>query len=160
MRKINFCQKNFDKLFRSIILQIRSWRREILLSEKGKPVSTSHINSIQSDELIHVSKFEIRHKKYVHHRHQASCETRTWLRRKLEYCAQRRTLTDFDAPDGPQIAFLSQISCSRDFSKFSIFQKKIPNFRHHDHDLGPRITSATEFSGSSRAQNLKLHNFN
>ena len=86
------------------------------------------------------------------------CDSCTWLRQNLEYCAQRRTLRYFDLSDASEIAFLSRISFPRDFTKFHFFTK-FQFFRHHAPDLGLPRNRATEFSGSSRAQNLKLHIF-
>ena len=52
----------------------------------------------------------------------------SWLRRKPEYCAQRRTPMNFDVWNAPQIQFLSQIVQFLNFTNFVVFFMKIAIF--------------------------------
>ena len=121
---------------------------------------TSHMKSNPIwRTLMHVSKFNINHRKYVHHHCQAP--------RVKHECGSAKIL-NIARSAGPwrilssqtlrKSRFWARFPC-REISRNFNFSPNFQIFRHHEPDLDQAQTFATEFSGSSRAQNLKLHIF-
>ena len=59
---------------------------------------------------------------------------RRWLRRNPEYCAQRRTLVDFDVSNHPKIHFWGNLVYIKIEPNFKLFMK-LSNFHVHGPDL-------------------------
>ena len=79
-----------------------------------------------------------------------------WLRRNLEYCAQRRTPMDFDVWNAPQIDFLSPIRYFLNSTKFLIFRENL-KFHHHGPKFRAPITLSIKCFRSWYLHHPKLH---
>ena len=77
----------------------------------------------------------------------------------LNIARSARTPANFKVSNALKLNFVSQICCSRNFSQFMIFHE-ISFFCTRKVDLGSATTFYTEFSGTSRVENLNPHGFN